>query len=201
VLDVLRSISERHAPSGQKFVYASAESEVLGRVLAGASGRSVADLTSEWIWQPLGAEQDAFWVLSRDGQERTSGYFNATLRDWGRLGWMMAQDGRVADRQVVPRDYVLTATDPQQQPEAFRPRKATPYFGYGFQFWLFPLRDRTFGFQGVHGQSVFVQPSTGIVMVQTAVYEAASGHQDPAPYLERNAFWFGVLESLGGHTD
>jgi CubicO group peptidase (beta-lactamase class C family) len=201
VLDVLRSISERHAPSGQKFVYASAESEVLGRVLAGASGRSVAELTSEWIWQPLGAEQDAFWVLSRDGQERTSGYFNASLRDWGRLGWMMAQDGRVADRQVVPRDYVLTATDPQQQPEAFRPRKATPYFGYGFQFWLFPLRDRTFGFQGVHGQSVFVQPSTGIVMVQTAVYEAASGRQDPAPYLERNAFWFGVLESLGGHID
>jgi CubicO group peptidase (beta-lactamase class C family) len=170
-------------------------------VLAGASGRSVADLTSEWIWQPLGAEQDAFWVLSRDGQERTSGYFNATLRDWGRLGWMMAQDGRVAGRQVVPRDYVLAATDPQQQPEAFRPRKATPYFGYGFQFWLFPMRDRTFGFQGVHGQSVFVQPSTGIVMVQTAVYEAASGRQDPAPYLERNAFWLGVLESLGGHTD
>jgi CubicO group peptidase (beta-lactamase class C family) len=201
VLDVLRSIGARHASPGAKFVYASAESEVLGRVLAGASGRSVADLTSAWIWQPLGAEHDAFWVLSRDGQERTSGYFNASLRDWGRLGWMMAQDGRIAGRQIVPRDYVLAATDAQQQPEAFRPRKATPYFGYGFQFWLFPIRERTFAFQGVHGQAVFVQPSSGIVMVQTAVYEAASGRQDPAPFQERTAFWLGVLESLGGRTD
>jgi CubicO group peptidase (beta-lactamase class C family) len=201
VLEVLRSVGERHAPPGEKFVYASAESEVLGRVLAGASGRSVADLTSEWIWQPLGAEQDAFWVLSRDGQERTSGYFNASLRDWGRLGWMMAQDGRMAGRQIVPREYVLAATDAQQQPGAFRPRKATPYFGYGLQFWLFPMRERTFAFQGVHGQAVFVQPSSGIVMVQTAVYEAASGRQDPAPFQERTAFWLGVLESLGGSTD
>jgi CubicO group peptidase (beta-lactamase class C family) len=201
VVEVLRSIGERHSPSGEKFVYASAETEVLGRVLAGASGRSVAELTSEWIWQPLGAERDAFWVLSRDGQERTSGYFNASLRDWGRLGWMMAQDGRMSGRQIVPRDYVMAATDAQQQPAAFRPGKATPYFGYGLQFWLFPLRERTFAFQGVHGQSVFVQPSSGIVMVQTAVYEAASGRQDAAPYLERNAFWLGVLQSLGGRAD
>jgi CubicO group peptidase (beta-lactamase class C family) len=201
VVEVLRSISERHSPPGEKFVYASAETEVLGRVLAGASGRSVAELTSEWIWRPLGAERDAFWILSRDGQERTSGYFNASLRDWGRLGWMMARDGRVSDRQIVPRSYVLAATDPQQQPASFRPRRATPYFGYGFQFWLFPMRERTFAFQGVHGQAVFVQPSSGIVMVQTAVFEAASGQQDPLPSQERNAFWRGVLESLGGTTD
>jgi CubicO group peptidase (beta-lactamase class C family) len=201
VVEVLRSIGERHSPPGEKFVYASAETEVLGRVLAGASGRNVAELTSEWIWQPLGAEHDAFWVLSRDGQERTSGYFNASLRDWGRLGWMMAQDGRVSGRQIVPRDYVMAATDAQQQPAAFRPGKATPYFGYGLQFWLFPMRERTFAFQGVHGQSVFVQPSSGIVMVQTAVYEAASGRQDPTPYQERNAFWLGVLQSLGGRAD
>jgi CubicO group peptidase (beta-lactamase class C family) len=201
VVEVLRSIAERHSPPGEKFVYASAETEVLGRVLAGASGRSVAELTSEWIWQPLGAERDAFWVLSRDGQERTSGYFNASLRDWGRLGWMMAQDGRASGRQIVPRDYVLAATDPLQQPAAFRPGKATPSFGYGLQFWLFPLRERTFAFQGVHGQAVFVQPSTGVVMVQTSVYEGASGRQDPAPYQERNALWLGVLQSLGGRTD
>jgi hypothetical protein len=33
------------------------------------------------------------------------------------------------------------------------------------------------------------------------VYEAASGRQDAAPFQERNAFWQGVLESLGGSTD
>jgi CubicO group peptidase (beta-lactamase class C family) len=197
VIDILRSVSDRHSPSGQKFVYASAETEVLGRVLAGATGRTLAELTSEWLWQPLGAERDAFWVLSHEGHERASGFFNASLRDWGRLGWMMARDGRVGQRQIVPRDYVLEATDPERQPAAFKPRQATAYFGYGFQFWLFPMRERTFAFQGVHGQAVFVQPATGIVMVQTAVNEAASSRQDPLPGQERDAFWRGVLESLG----
>ncbi|HXD38963.1 MAG TPA: serine hydrolase [Ramlibacter sp.] len=201
VVEVLRSVADRHSPSGQKFVYASAETEVLGRVLARASGRTVADITSEWLWQPLGAERDAFWLLSRDGQERASGFFNASLRDWARLGWLLARDGRVGERQVVPRDYLLEATDPQRQPPAFAPHRATPYFGYGFQFWLFPMRQRTFAFQGVHGQAVFVQPASGIVMVQTSVNEAASGRQDPQPVTERDAFWRGVLQSLGGDAD
>jgi CubicO group peptidase (beta-lactamase class C family) len=201
VVDVLRSIGERHSPAGEKFVYASAETEVLGRVLAGAAHRPLAELTSEWLWQPLGAERDAFWVTSRDGQERASGFFNATLRDWGRLGWMMARDGRVGEQQVVPRDYVLEATDPARQPAAFKPGRATRYFGYGYQFWLFPMRERTFAFQGVHGQAVFVQPASGIVMVHTAVFDAASGQQDPQPGMERNAFWRGVLQSLGGFVD
>jgi CubicO group peptidase (beta-lactamase class C family) len=201
LLDVLRSISDRHSPAGQKFVYASAETEVLGRVLAGASHRTVADLTSEWLWQPLGAERDAFWVLGRDGQERSSGFFNASLRDWGRLGWMLARDGRIGERQIVPREYLLDATDARRQPLAFQPRRATPYFGYGYQFWLFPMRQRTFAFQGVHGQALFVQPASGIVMVQAAVNQWPSGRQDPLPNQERDAFWRGVLHSLGGATD
>ena len=201
LVSVLRSFTDRHSPPGAKFAYASAETEVLGRVLAGATGRHVADLTSEWLWQPLGAERDAFWVLAHDGQERTSGYFSASLRDWGRLGWLAAQGGRVGERQVVPREYLLDATVAERQPEAFRPRKATSYFGYGFQFWLFPMHQRTFAFQGVHGQAVFVQPASGIVMVQTAVNEAASAQQDPQSGQERDAFWRGVLSSLGGSAN
>ena len=198
VVDVLRSVADRHSPAGSKFVYASAETEVLGRVLAGASGRSLAELTSQWLWQPLGAERDAFWVLSHDGVERASGFFNASLRDWGRLGSMLAQDGRVGERQVVPRDYLLDATDAARQPPAFQSRSATPFFGYGYQFWLLPAQERSFAMQGIHGQALFVQPASGIVMVQTSANEAASNRQDPQPGQERDAFWKGVLQSLGG---
>ena len=55
--------------------------------------------------------------------------------------------------------------------------------------------------QGIHGQTVFVQPASGIVMVQTAVYAGASGALDPDPHAERASFWLGVLQSLGGNTD
>jgi CubicO group peptidase (beta-lactamase class C family) len=200
-LDVLRSIADRHSPAGTVFRYASAETEVLGRVLAGATGRSLAELTAQWLWEPMGAEREAFWRIGRDGQEGASGWFNASLRDWGRLGLLLAHDGRVGERQVVPRDYLLDATDAARQPAAFRPRKATPYLGYGYQFWLLPMAERTFAMQGVYGQGLFVQPGTGIVMVITSAWQQPSGQQDPAPGQERTALWLGVLNSLGGRID
>lgn len=201
VLDVLRGIADRHSPAGRKFTYASAETLVLGRVLAGATGRPLAELTSEWLWKPLGAEHDAFWRVAPDGHEGAYGFFHASLRDWGRLGWLLAQDGKALGRQLVSGDYLLEATDPARQPPAFLPGQAHPFWGYGYQFWLFPMKTRSFAMQGVYGQALFVQPSSGIVMVQTAVYAQPSGGQDPAPFQERNALWRGVLQSLGGSTD
>lgn len=198
VTHVLRSITERHSPAGTKFVYASAETDVLGRVLTAATGRSMADLTAEWLWQPIGAERDAFWRIAGDGQEMAGGGFSASLRDWGRLGLLVANDGRVDAQQVVPREYLLDATEVARQPAAFKPRTATPYLGYGYQFWLLPLAERTFVMQGIHGQALYVQPSSGIVMVVTSVWDQASGRQDPLPYQERDALWRGVLRSLGG---
>lgn len=200
-LAVLRSVAERHSPAGEKFVYASAETAVLGRVLRGATGRDLAQLTTEWLWQPMGAEREAFWVVGSAGEEGAWGYFNASLRDWARLGLLLARDGRVGDAQVVPREYLLEATDAQRQPRAFQPREATSYFGYGYQFWLLPLSERTFALQGVYGQAVYVQPATGIVMVHIAAWENPNGREDPQPGLERGALWLGVLQSLGGRTD
>lgn len=199
--DVLRSVTDRHSPAGGKFVYASAETTVLGRVLTGATGRSMADLTSDWLWKPIGAEREAFWGAEPGGQELAHAQFNATLRDWGRLGMLLARDGRVGDTQVVPAAYLLDATDPTRQPTAFKPGIATRYLGYGYQFWLLPMRERTFMMQGVHGQALYVQPASGIVMVMTSAWQAASGRQDPQPGEERDALFRGVLRALGGSTD
>lgn len=193
---VLRSIDSRHSPPGAKFVYASGETAVLGRVLKGATGRDLADLTREWLWQPLGAERDALWVVDAEGVEGAWGLFNASLRDWARLGLLLARDGKVGDEQLVPREYLLDATDAERQPPAFRPRAATPLLGYGYQFWLAPAPDRTFAMLGIHGQAVYVQPASGIVMVHTAAWLRAL---DEAAE-ERGAVWRGVLQSLGGRA-
>jgi len=201
VIDVLRSVRERRAPAGDSFAYASAETAVLGRVVAGATGRTLADLSSEWLWRPLGAQREAFWLVGADGHEEAYSGFNATLRDWARLGRLLALDGAIDGRRIVPHDYLRAATDAERQPRAFRPRVATPGYGYGLQFWLLPLRERTFALLGVHGQAVFVQPASGLVMVQTAVYAGASGRDDREPFEERGAFWAGVLRSLGGAAE
>lgn len=198
----LNGRTQRDVAQGQRFHYASIETEILGRVLRRATGQSVAQLTQAWLWQPMGAEHPAHWLLSTtDGAEGVAGSFNASLRDYGRFGLLLANDGERDGQTIIPREFLLDATDPMRQPAAFRPRVATPFMGYGYQTWLLPYKTRTFALQGIHGQTVYVQPASKIVMVQTAVHNTPSGRQDPLPYQYRQAMWEGVLKSLGGLVD
>ena len=202
IVEYLNTKTGREAEQGTRFKYATIETEILGRVLSRATGMTVTQMTEAWLWQPMGAESEARWLLAGTDQgEGTGGSFNATLRDYGRFGVLLANDGQREGVQVIPRDYLLEATDPAHQPPAFRPRSATPGMGYGYQTWLLPLKERTFALQGIHGQHIFVQPRSGIVMVQTSVNDQASGRQDPKPYQYRDALWAGVLKSLGGLSD
>src|SRR5262249_42643679 len=85
--------NQRAAPAGTKFSYASVETQVLGLVLRNAVGRPVADYLSDKIWKPMGAEADATWLVDRSGQEVTFCCINAVLRDYARLGLVLAHDG------------------------------------------------------------------------------------------------------------
>jgi CubicO group peptidase (beta-lactamase class C family) len=109
---------------------------------------------------------------------------------------LLANDGAVGGKQIVPKDYLLDATDWHRQPPAFQPRKATPYFGYGYQFWLYPGEKRRFAMLGVYGQSIFVDPELKLVMVVTAVAKNASvGKESLAT--ERDAVWRGLVGKYG----
>ena len=59
------------------------------------------------IWQPIGAERPASWNLDRaGGTEKAFCCVNATARDFARVGQMLADQGYVAGRQVVPGAWV-----------------------------------------------------------------------------------------------
>jgi CubicO group peptidase (beta-lactamase class C family) len=202
IAEYLNAKTTREVEQGLRFKYATIETEVLGRVLSRAAGMSITQMTQEWLWKPMGAEAEARWLLAGTDQgEGTGGSFNATLRDYARFGVLLANDGIRGGVQIIPRDYLLDATDAARQPAAFRPRNATPGMGYGYQTWIAPFKERTFALQGIHGQHIMVQPKSGIVMVQTSVNDQASGRQDPRPYQMRDALWMGVVKSLGGFVD
>ena len=195
-IEAFNLFNVRQAQQGTIFHYASIENAVLTRVLTHATKRSITQLTKEWLWDHIGAESDAFWLTSpADKVENGAGGFYATVRDWGRLGLLLANDGKVGEVQIVPREYLIQATDPEHQDELFKPRHATNYFGYGFQTWIFPMKERSFAMLGIYGQSVFVQPRSGIVMVETSVYDHPSGDS-----MLRAKFdmWKGILVALGG---
>jgi len=88
----------------------------------------------------MGAEADATWIRTRDGTESGGGNFNAVLRDYGRLGILLANDGAVGGKQIVPKEYLLEATDWRRQPEAFAPRQATPFFATAISSGFFRVR-------------------------------------------------------------
>ena len=202
IVQYLNTKTTREVEQGVRFKYATIETEILGRVLSRAAGLSITQMTQEWLWKPMGAESEALWLLAgADQGEGTGGSFNATLRDYARLGVLLANDGLKGHVQIIPRDFLLDATDAARQPAAFRPRTATPGMGYGYQTWIAPFKERTFALQGIHGQHIMVQPKSGIVMVQTSVNDQPSGRQDNRPYQMRDALWLGVLNSLGGMTD
>jgi CubicO group peptidase (beta-lactamase class C family) len=192
----LRMFTTREVGQGTQFHYASNQTVALTLLLRAVTGTSMSEYLTSRLWQPMGAEADATWIRMKDGTEVGAGSFNAVLRDYGRLGMLLANDGTFDGRQILPKDYLLDATDWHRQPEAFAPRKATPYFGYGYQFWLFPGEKRRFALLGVYGQSVFVDPELKLVMVITAAAKNASVGKEPLAR-ERDALWRGVVGIFG----
>jgi CubicO group peptidase (beta-lactamase class C family) len=193
-VDAVTPFNVRAAPSGTKFSYASVEPQVLGLVLRSAVGRPVADYLQEKIWAPIGAEADATWLIDRSGQEVTFCCINAVLRDYARLGLLLAHDGNWLGRQIIPAAWIDDATRVAPDESHLRPGIATPSLGYGYQVWILPGERRMFALLGVRGQAIFVDPASRLVMVHTAVRKQA---RDPGGR-EATALWRSIVRELGG---
>ena len=183
---VPRHFNQRIAPPGQRWYYASAETFVLALVLRQAIGRSIAEYFSEKIWRPLGAEAPAAWLVDASGLEVGYMGFNAVLRDYGRLGMMLARGGEAQGRQIIPRAWFTDMTRAH-----FSPSATGRYYGYGFQTWVFPEMNGSFALLGVRGQTLFVDPAKRLILVHTAVRPDA---RDPGG-AETGALWRGVLRA------
>ena len=194
-------VTTRDVPQGTRFYYASPHTVILAAVVRGATGMTLSDYLTSRLWQPIGAEHAAYWRADRTGLEVALGNFNATLRDYARLGTVLAYDGvRPDDPQsapIIPREFLLEATDWKRVPRPFRPGTATPYMGYGYQFWLYPGQQRRFAMLGVYGQSIFVAPELKLVIVQTGANATAEAGQTTLGR-ERDAFWRGVIAYYSG---
>ena len=181
----------REAPAGTRFKYVSADTQVLGLALRAAVGMPLADYLSRKVWQPMGAEADATWHVDPGGNELGFSGINATLRDWGRLGLLLANDGAMNGRQIVPAEWVRHMTTPEAP--YLQVGVATKFNGYGYQTWLIDPSKRYFALLGVRGQGVFVDPETKTVVVHTAVHAT---QRDLASRAEQFSLFYGVLNFI-----
>lgn len=183
------SFTNRSRPAGTKWYYASAETEVLSLVVSAATGRNLSEYLSEKIWIPMGAEADAMWLIDGGGHELGFMGLNATLRDWGRLGILLANYGEQDGRQIIPAAWVKEAT--RVHAPHLEVGVASKFNGYGYQTWLLRKDQPYFALFGVRGQGVYIDPVSKLVVVHTAVF--ASPRETRAAQFE---LFFGVINSL-----
>jgi CubicO group peptidase (beta-lactamase class C family) len=188
----LRQFNRRDAPPNSRFAYASSETELLGLVVSRAVKMPLADYLSSRIWQRLGAEADAAWAVDPTGQEVAYCCFIATLRDWARLGLMLANDGAWNGQQIVPKQWLLDATTVPTT--SYLRSTIAPSWGYGYQTWLLPGERRMFLLLGIHGQNIFVDPQSKLIMVHTAVRPRPVGDPKAAEVV---ALWYAVVAQFG----
>jgi CubicO group peptidase (beta-lactamase class C family) len=182
----------RNAPPGTRFSYASGETQVLGLVLRAAIGRPLAEYLSEKIWQPMGAEADASWLVDRGGYEAAYCCLNATLRDWARFGWLLAGYGSLDGKQIIPEAWVRAASAPDAP--HLRVGRATRFNGYGYQTWLIDAEAPRFAALGVRGQAIMVDPKSKLVVVHTAVHAQM---RDTEARARQFALWQHLVARLG----
>ena len=171
--DHLLGLQERAGEPYETFTYKGVDTHALGWLVERVTGMSLSAYLETRLWQPMGMEADASWGLDGEGpqaSEIASAAFNARLRDWGRLGLLMAQDGMWNGERLLPEGWVERATRPSR-PQVMPGKLYRGYpMGYQYQWWTYPGDRGTFTAQGVNGQFIYVDPSRDLVVVQTAVW-------------------------------
>lgn len=146
-------------PPGSRGDYRSVDAQMLAMVVARVDGRPLAELVSDDLWTPMGAEYDATWNLDREGgTEKGFCCLNATARDFARIGQLVLDGGRVGDEQVVPEAWIERISTPSDLP--------IEGWGYSALWWHAPGGHGDFTAIGVYGQYIYVDPGTRTVIVK-----------------------------------
>lgn len=185
--DFTASFTERFAPPGTDWHYVSIDTHVIGMVIRGATGRTIPDLMSEHVVQPLGLERDGYYITDGAGVAFVLGGLNFTTRDYARFGQMILQNGRYGGRQVVPAEWIAAATaaSAPTDPGAI---------GYGYQWWVPKgAGPGQFLARGVYGQYIYFDQPRGVLIVTTG---ADRGFRQPGVHEANMEIFRLIAESL-----
>lgn len=175
IVSYMRTLPRAHPP-GEKWLYSTGETNLIGVLVAEATGRSLSQYLTEKIWQPFGMENQASWLLSSDGLEISGCCIQASLRDFGRYGLYVLEQGKINGEASVVDGWFDTATT--KQTDIGRDGR-----GYGYQWWTFD--DGSFTARGIFGQTIFIDPKRQLVITFNGNWEHAT-----EPELNRQRFEF-----------
>jgi CubicO group peptidase (beta-lactamase class C family) len=153
---------------------------VLGLPLEQVTGKRLNQYAEEKLWKKIGAQSDAFFYRAQK-QPDTCAFacFNATVRDYSRIGLMMMRGGMLGNHRVLPPSWVHDSTTPDSdylQPKRAVSSGAAPTRqGYAYQWWIPYGHEGAFNAEGIYGQSIYVNPTRRVVIVQTSAWPTPLG--------------------------
>ncbi len=165
---VMRTVDVVEKP-GEKFEYQSGSTQLLGFVLQAAINeavktnriavKTVSEFAQEKLWKRIGAEHSAYWSLDKEnGKELSYCCFDATSRDFGKLGLLVMHHGKnYMGEQLVDSSFLAMAQQPYKS------------LNYGHSFWLGEIGGIKFSyFQGLGGQYIVLpKDNENMVVVRT----------------------------------
>ena len=151
----------REAPAGEKWVYKTLETNLLGLIVEQATGKSLAAYAAEKIVEPAGFAGGLFWMQDLTGGNIGGCCLSLRLSDYARMGQFALEGGE----GVVPDGWFAEAGSPLVGfPNA-------PGYGYGYQWWTYP---GAYGAQGIFGQAITIVPESNLVVAVVSNWPTAT---------------------------
>ena len=142
---------------GSRSEYRSVDTMMLGMIIKKVTGMRIADYFQEEVWEKIGSEFEATWNVDRiDGTEKTFCCFNASARDYGRVGMLFLNGGYAGSTKVISKDWLNRLTNPVTTLDHD--------WGYGAQVWH-PYPNVSMAL-GLYGQFIFIDSTTRTVIVK-----------------------------------
>ena len=144
--------------------YKSGDTQILGFILAKATGKTLSEYASEKLWRHLGVKKPAYWSLDdENGNEKAFCCFYTNVRDLAKIGKMVLQKGQFNGRQLVDSNYLKLSLAPNNLPDG--DGKKTDYYGY--QWWMINRNGVDVKYaRGLGGQYLFIIPSKDMLIVR-----------------------------------
>ena len=166
--DFSKTLTREREP-GTYMHYVSINTQVLGFLLQEVTNKSISQYLYNKIWNPLGMEDSAYFILDDVKDEFALGGLNATLRDYAKFGLLYLQNGRWNDNQIISKQWIEDShsTDGIHLVPGERETSSNPW-GYGYQWWVPGFPDTDYTASGVYNQYIYIDPLSEIVIAKTS---------------------------------
>ena len=155
--------------SGTYNHYVSIDTQMLAMLLQEVTGMSVTQNLQEKIWNKVGMENDAYYMIDDTGMEVALGGLNASVRDYAKFGLLYLNQGRWNGEQIVPKSWVKASHDadaPHLLPG--ENELSSNSWGYGYQWWIPGFPNTDYLAAGIYNQYIYIDPTTNVVIAKTS---------------------------------